>query len=64
MSGKSDPKTSSDMPLQRSRSREGTAFAQPEEGRRLVSAFVQIEDAEARLALIKLAEALVRTRAT
>jgi hypothetical protein len=62
MSGRST--APSDMPLRRSRSGEGTVFPKPEEGRRLISAFVQIEDAKVRLGLIKLAEALVRARAT
>lgn len=35
-----------------------TVFPKPEEGRRLISAFLQIEDAKVRLALIKLAEAV------
>ncbi len=52
------------MLRQQKRSREGPKFPGPEEGHRLVSAFLRIEDAVTRQALIQLAEALAQARAT
>lgn len=45
-----------------SQSRVKNRFPKPEEGRRLISAFLQIEDAKVRLTLIKLTEALAQER--
>jgi hypothetical protein len=62
VSGKSGSKASSDMQRQDKPLRGGSKFPRPEEGHRLVSAFLRIEDAVTRQALITLAEALVQAR--
>ena len=62
MSGKSDPTAPSNIPLRQGRLRKGLNSPRPEEGTRLVAAFLQIEDAETRMAIVQLAEALARAR--